>query len=98
MSRRPASITQADVARVMRAAAQAWPNVQFRIRIFGGEIVAEPHPVAPGTPTEGSSASSPADIWPAGRAVGNNPPVDGQATGSAKGAGAAPLTAREWRL
>ena len=98
MARRAAAFTQADVARVMRAAAQAWPHGRFRIRIIGDEIVAEPHPAASGTLTEGSSAESPEDTAPSGRAVRNNPPVDGRVAGSGTGGRGRLDADREWRL
>jgi hypothetical protein len=41
MSRRAAQVTQVDVARVMRAAEQAWPDRGFRVRVVANEIVVE---------------------------------------------------------
>ncbi len=41
MSRHPVQLTQADVARIMRAADQAWPDKGFRVRIVANEIVVE---------------------------------------------------------
>jgi hypothetical protein len=48
MSRRAASFTQADAARLLRAAAQVAPG-KWRVRLAGGELVIEAADVAQAT-------------------------------------------------
>ena len=65
MPRRPAAITQADVARVMRAAAQSWPDGRFRVRVSGADIIAERvEPAGQGEPAPAQKERlAPAPEW-----------------------------------
>jgi len=64
MSRRPANVTQADVARVLRAAQQAGPS--WRVEIDGAIIrmVQGPPPAASDrSPTPPQDALAPEEKW-----------------------------------